>query len=91
MLFSLVIGLILCLLALIFALQNTQSVQISFLIWQNNSSLALILIIFFIVGLFTGILVMLPARIRSALAMAKKNKELTDIETKLAEGKSKLE
>ena len=91
MIISLIFGLILSLAALVFALQNTQSVRISFLVWHVNGSLALLLIIFFFVGLLAGILVILPGRIRSTLARARNNKELTALQIKLDECKGKLE
>ena len=43
-------------LAVIFALQNAVPITVSFLFWQVNSSLALVLIIAFIAGLITSFL-----------------------------------
>jgi uncharacterized integral membrane protein len=91
MILSLILGLILSLAALVFALQNTQPVRISFLVWHINGSLALLLIIFFFVGLLAGILVILPGRIRSTLAMGRNNKELAEFKIKLDECRGKLE
>jgi uncharacterized integral membrane protein len=91
MIISLILGLILSLVSLVFALQNTQSVRISFLVWHVNGSLALLLIIFFFVGLLAGMLVILPGRIRSTLARGRNNRELAELKVKLDECKGKLE
>jgi uncharacterized integral membrane protein len=91
MIISLICGLILSLVALVFALQNTQSVRISFLVWHVNGSLAFLLILFFFVGVLVGILVVLPGRIRSTLAMNRNSKELAELKLKHDECKSKLE
>jgi len=91
MIISLILGLILSLAALVFALQNTQSVRISFLVWHVNGSLALLLIIFFLVGLLAGVLVILPGRIRSSLAKGRNSRELAELKVKLDECKGKLE
>jgi uncharacterized integral membrane protein len=51
-------------LAVIFALQNAIPVTVSFITWQVESSLALILIITFIAGLATSFLCSTLTRIR---------------------------
>jgi len=51
-------------LAVIFALQNAVPITVSFLIWQVQSSLALILIMAFIAGLITSFLFNTLTRIR---------------------------
>lgn len=91
MIISLILGLILSLAALVLALQNTQSVRISFLVWHVNGSLALLLIIFFFVGLLAGMLVLLPGRIRSTLATGRNSRELAELNLQLDECKGKLE
>jgi uncharacterized integral membrane protein len=91
MIISLILGLILSLAALVFALQNTQSVRISFLAWHANGSLALLLIIVFFVGLLAGILVVLPGRIRSTVSMGRNSREMAELKIKLDECKGKLE
>ena len=49
---------ILLVLSLIFAFQNTQTVSIKFLLWGFNGSQALITILTFFVGAITGLLIM---------------------------------
>ena len=66
-----VIGIIILLiLLLIFAIQNTQPVVLTFLFWQIFTSFVLSILVSFIIGLLTGCLLMLgrgrksPRRLR---------------------------
>lgn len=66
-------------LAVIFALQNAVPITVSFLVWQVESSLALILIMAFIAGLITSFLFNTLTRIkrtRSASGQKNKNEEI---------------
>lgn len=66
-------------LAVIFALQNAVPVTVSFIIWQVESSLALILIITFIAGLVASFLFNTLTRIRrtrSTSEQEKKNRQI---------------
>jgi uncharacterized integral membrane protein len=61
----LVIGLIVAILAVIFALQNPVPTVISFLFWQSGEvSLALVLLVTFLIGVVATVLVLLPGIIR---------------------------
>ena len=55
-------------LAVIFALQNAVPITVSFLFWQVNSSLALVLIMAFIAGLITSFLFNLLAHLKRTKA-----------------------
>ncbi len=57
---KLVTGLGLSILLLIFVLQNLQTVELHFLFWQFNGSLALILALTFLITLIISILVAIP-------------------------------
>ena len=91
MLFPLVLALVLSLAALLFAFQNADPAVVDFLVWQFESSLAVILVISFGAGLLAGILMVLPARIRSGLKSSTIKKDLAALEAKLAESQRKLE
>lgn len=67
----LITALILSILFLIFILQNSQPVKLNFLIWEFNGSLALILILTFVVAIIISLLVSIPLYIGR---MLKKNK-----------------
>jgi len=78
---SLILGLIIGALSVIFALQNVFSVTVSFLTWNLTASLALIISIALLLGLVVGILFTLPESIKNSFAisrLSKENKKLVD-------------
>jgi uncharacterized integral membrane protein len=91
MLFSLLLALLTTIAALIFAFQNAAPARVSFLAWQFESPLALVLLISFGGGLLAGALLLLPGRIRAGLAAAGQKRELAALNRKLAECEGKLE
>lgn len=62
---TLVLALILSLLTVLFALQNTDNVAVDFLFFQAEGSTAIVLLITFILGVVTGALAFLPGWLRS--------------------------
>ena len=76
----LLIAALIAVLAVIFALQNAVPITVSFLIWQVNSSLALILIVAFIAGVITSFLFNLLSNLR-------KNRKLISLEKPVKETK----
>lgn len=91
MIFPLIIGLLLSIVALIFAFQNTQVAHLSFLFWSFDSSLVLVLVVCFAGGLLAGVLMVLPARIRSALTAGRRGRRVQALESELAECKARLD
>ena len=91
MLFSLLLALLITVAALVFAFQNAGPARVSFLVWQFQSSLALVLVVSFAAGLVSGVLLVLPARIRAGLAAASQKRELANLNRRLTECQSKLE
>jgi uncharacterized integral membrane protein len=75
----------------IFALQNTISVAVTFLFWQFHGSLALVLLVAMAAGLVIGILAYSPSLVRTQLAGRRMKKQLTELETSLSEHKQRLE
>jgi uncharacterized integral membrane protein len=67
------------LLITIFASQNTVTVTISFFNTSVSCSLALMLIITFILGFFSGIVFLLPSYIRTSLRKQKKTPDTKNI------------
>ncbi len=61
---SLIISLLIALVAVIFALQNTEVIQVKFVLWVIEGSLALILMVTFLVGVLVGYLASIPGRIK---------------------------
>jgi putative membrane protein len=86
----LLIALLIALIAVIFALQNTQVVSINFLAWTFQSSIALEMIITLIAGVLVGILAMLPGSIRSQLQISSKKKEKASLEASLSQAQQQV-
>jgi len=53
---------VLLILLLIFAIQNTQPVVLNFLFWQISTSSVLSILVSYIIGLLTGCLLMMTGR-----------------------------
>ncbi len=81
MILSLILGFLLGAGALLFAIQNTDTVALTFLGWSFESSLALLTLIAFGTGIVVALLVSLPAAIRDGLrimGLKRENKRLVD-------------
>ncbi|MAZ41068.1 hypothetical protein CL654_03040 [bacterium] len=55
-----IISLVLVLVAVIFALSNSEAVEVQFLFWGYEGSLALILLLTFLLGMLTVLLSLIP-------------------------------
>ena len=65
------VALILALLVTVFAVQNNQTITISFLFWSIEGSLALVLMITLVLGIVIGVLLMVPGSVRGRLPLAR--------------------
>lgn len=72
---KLIVGLILSILLLIFVIQNLQTVELHFLLWQFSGSLALILALTFIISMIICILVAIPYTIKRNKLKSEQKKE----------------
>ncbi len=91
MFFSLLLALLMTVAALIFAFQNAEPARVSFLVWQFESSLALFLVVSFAAGLLSGILLLVPGRIRAGLGASSQRRELAAVTRRLEECQGRLE
>lgn len=85
MILSLILGFLLGAAALLFALQNTDVVALSFLGWQFESSLALLILIAFAAGIIVSLLVSIPSAVKDSLKIMSVKKENRRLEDALAE------
>lgn len=79
MILSLMIGFVLGAIALLFALQNTAVVTLTFLGWQFESSLALLVLVSLGVGVLISILASIPSALSASfriMGLKKENKNL---------------
>ncbi len=98
MIISLVIGLVLGAVTVIFALQNMTTVSVVFLTWKFEGSLALILILTMAAGVIIALLMSLPELIKKSFqisSLKKQNRvsreELEHKKIEVESGKSKLD
>lgn len=85
---GLIMALILMVIAIIFALQNSEPTAISFLAWDYTLPLALIIIMSFVIGVLTTLLLTIPGtfrRKREISSLKKENKRLLDQIDKITE------
>lgn len=85
----LIIALLIALVAVIFAVQNTAMVTISFLVWNFNHSLAVIILLTIFTGVLISILMSAPGWIKNRLALASLRKKIKELETKLKKEEEK--
>ncbi len=85
MLLSLILGLLIGGLSVIFALQNIFPVTVTFLIWNLTASLAVIVSLSIIVGIIVSVLLSIPDAIQNSVTIARLHKEnkrlMEEIET----------
>ena len=79
-----IIGIIIAVIAVIFAIQNSVDVQIKFLKWNWNCSLALLIIILLAAGIATGMLILAPTIYRKNSAISSSKKKIADLEKQLS-------
>jgi len=91
MIFSLILALLFAVVAVIFALGNTDVVTVSFLSWHVEGSLALILLVAVAVGILIGILLMTPGAIKRNLALSGQKKKIKTTEQELDQRKQELD
>ena len=87
---ALVVALILAILAFVIALQNTASIDVTFLFWDFRGSLALIMVSLLIAGVLIGLLSLLPGFIRVSRQARRQQKNLIALESSLAEYRRRL-
>jgi putative membrane protein len=86
----LIISLVIAVLAIIFALQNTAVASVTFIVWTFTGSLALVLLVALVAGILISFLASLPTLIRDRLTISRQNKKLAELESSLAEFQQKI-
>jgi len=84
-LFLIIVALIIAILAVIFAIQNVNVILISFLIWKFEGSLALVLLLTFVLGFIAGLLILLPKLLKRSFTISNQEKKLDELQKKLEE------
>ena len=86
----LIFALVISVIAVIFALQNTMVVTISFLAWEITGSLSLVLLVTLAIGAVIGLLVLAPSAIKNSIAASSHRKRIGSLEKELDEHKAKV-
>ena len=81
----LIIALFIAISAVIFALQNSIPVTVSFLIWKFESSLALVLLISLGLGVLVSFLLSIPTMIKRNRSISNYKKRIQELEEKIQE------
>lgn len=87
----LVAALIIAIVAVVFALQNPAPVTISFLVWQAQGSLALVLLITLLFGVLISLLVSVPTVFRRSRTISNQRKQIQSLERTLTEREKKIQ
>ncbi len=87
----LILALIVAVVAVIFALQNTIPISVAFMVWRWDQSLALILLIAIAAGVIIGLLTILPSVIRNKIQLSSRKKKIDSLEKSLQEARQKIE
>jgi len=86
----LIFALLISVVAVVFALQNTMVITISFLAWKVTGSLSLVLLVTLAIGAVIGLLVLAPSTIKHTLAASGHRKRIGALEKELDEQKIKV-
>lgn len=80
---QLITAIIVAILTVVFALQNTIPITVSFLTWNFKSSLALVLLITLTLGILMSLLVSAPSMIKKKRIISSQKKKIQELENNL--------
>ena len=86
--FFIVLALLIAIVIVLFALQNSAIVTVSFLSLHYDGSLALILAVVFTLGLLAGILISIPALLRKSSELREQKRKVKQMEQDIARNTS---
>jgi lipopolysaccharide assembly protein A len=89
--YLLILGLLIAVLAVIFAAQNMAAVTITVFAWHVETRLAVALMIALIAGALIAVLISLPGSIKNSIALSGARKKLTQTETERDQVNTDLE
>ncbi len=85
------LSLIVAAISVIFALQNTEIVEITFLLWTFKSSVALVVLVSLALGALISYLASTPTMLRKDRANRNQRKRITELEASVADQSLKLD
>lgn len=87
----LVLALIIALIAVVFTIQNTALVTVTFLVWDLNHSLAFVVLLAILAGVLISQFVAMPGRFKRKMEITNQTKKVKDMETELMSSKVRME
>lgn len=87
----LVLALIIALVAVVFTIQNTALVTVTFLVWDLEHSLAFVVLLAILAGVLISQFVAMPGRVKRKLEITNQVKKIKEMETELMSAKVKME
>jgi len=87
----LILALVIAVIAVIFALQNTATITIGFFAWQVTGSLSLVLLVTLAIGILIGLLFLAPSTVKRSFQVSGHRKRITSLEKELADHKATVQ
>jgi lipopolysaccharide assembly protein A len=84
-------ALFIALVAAVFAMQNSDTIQVTFLMWHFQSSLAAVLLITLAAGALISTLVSMPSNVKARWIIRQQRKKMNDMENHLTEMRTELD
>ena len=89
--FLIIIALLIAVIAVVFALQNTAVVTITFLAWTVDGSLALVVLLAVLTGVLISVFVSLPSIVKNRIAASNRKKKINELTNQVNKLEEKLE
>jgi uncharacterized integral membrane protein len=86
----LIVALVIAVLAVVFALQNSMLVTVSFFSWTITGSLSLVLLATLAIGVLIGLLVLSPALLKKTFKSSSQRKRIDALENEVIQHKAKV-
>ena len=87
----LVLALIIALIAVVFTIQNTALVTVTFLFWDINQSLAFVVLLAILSGVLISQFVSVPGKVKRTMENNNQKKKIKELDTELMSTKVRLE
>jgi uncharacterized integral membrane protein len=90
MVFTLIVVLVLSVLSVIFALQNTTAISAAFFSLKMHGPLAVFVLASIGIGIVIGVLIMVPNAIKNAFTISRHRKQIDGLEKSLKEQQARI-
>jgi lipopolysaccharide assembly protein A len=86
----LIVGMVIAVLAVVFALQNSVLVTISFFQWTVTGSFSLVLLATLAIGVLIGLIVLAPSLLKNTFKASSQRKRIDTLENEVSQHKAKV-